>query len=228
MTRAIRNIAIIAHVDHGKTTMVDCLLRSAGTFRANQQVAERVMDSNDLERERGITILSKNCAVEYEGTHINIIDTPGHADFGGEVERVLSMVDGVLLLVDAVEGPMPQTRFVTRKALAQGLKPIVVVNKIDRPGARPDWVVNQTFDLFDKLGATEDQLDFPVIYASALNGFAGHTTDVEELKQIGNMRAVFDDIIKYIPVRDDDPDGPLMLQICSLDYSSYVLSLIHI
>ena len=222
MTRAIRNIAIIAHVDHGKTTMVDCLLRSAGTFRANQQVAERVMDSNDLERERGITILSKNCAVEYEGTHINIIDTPGHADFGGEVERVLSMVDGVLLLVDAVEGPMPQTRFVTRKALAQGLKPIVVVNKIDRPGARPDWVVNQTFDLFDKLGATEDQLDFPVIYASALNGFAGHTTDVEELKQIGNMRAVFDDIIKYIPVRDDDPDGPLMLQICSLDYSSYV------
>ena len=222
MTRAIRNIAIIAHVDHGKTTMVDCLLRSAGTFRANQQVAERVMDSNDLERERGITILSKNCAVEYEGTHINIIDTPGHADFGGEVERVLSMVDGVLLLVDAVEGPMPQTRFVTRKALAQGLKPIVVVNKIDRPGARPDWVVNQPFDLFDKLGATEDQLDFPVIYASALNGFAGHTTDVEELKQIGNMRAVFDDIIKYIPVRDDDPDGPLMLQICSLDYSSYV------
>ena len=222
MTRAIRNIAIIAHVDHGKTTMVDCLLRSAGTFRANQQVAERVMDSNDLERERGITILSKNCAVEYEGTHINIIDTPGHADFGGEVERVLSMVDGVLLLVDAVEGPMPQTRFVTRKALAQGLKPIVVVNKIDRPGARPDWVVNQTFDLFDKLGATEDQLDFPVIYASALNGFAGHTTDVEELKQIGNMRAVLDAIIKYIPVRDDDPDGPLMLQICSLDYSSYV------
>lgn len=222
MTRAIRNIAIIAHVDHGKTTMVDCLLRSAGTFRANQQVAERVMDSNDLERERGITILSKNCAVEYEGTHINIIDTPGHADFGGEVERVLSMVDGVLLLVDAVEGPMPQTRFVTRKALAQGLKPIVVVNKIDRPGAPSRLGRHQTFDLFDKLGATEDQLDFPVIYASALNGFAGHTTDVEELKQIGNMRAVFDDIIKYIPVRDDDPDGPLMLQICSLDYSSYV------
>ena len=163
----------MAHGDHGKTTMVYRLLQCAGTFRANQQVAERVMDSNDLERERGITILSKNCAVEYEGTHINIIDTPGHADFGGEVERVLSMVDGVLLLVDAVEGPMPQTRFVTRKALAQGLKPIVVVNKIDRPGARPDWVVNQTFDLFDKLGATEDQLDFPVIYASALNGFAG-------------------------------------------------------
>ena len=222
MTRAIRNIAIIAHVDHGKTTMVDRLLQSAGTFRANQQVAERVMDSNDLERERGITILAKNCAVEYEGTHINIIDTPGHADFGGEVERVLSMVDGVLLLVDAVEGPMPQTRFVTRKALAQGLKPIVVVNKIDRPGARPDWVVNQTFDLFDKLGATEDQLDFPVIYASALSGYAGETTDVEELKAIGNMRAVFDAILKYVPVRDDDPDGPLQLQICSLDYSSYV------
>lgn len=222
MTRAIRNIAIIAHVDHGKTTMVDRLLQSAGTFRANQQVAERVMDSNDLERERGITILAKNCAVEYEGTHINIIDTPGHADFGGEVERVLSMVDGVLLLVDAVEGPMPQTRFVTRKALAQGLKPIVVVNKIDRPGARPDWVVNQTFDLFDKLGATEDQLDFPVIYASALNGFAGYTTDVEELRKTGDMRAVFDTVIKHVPVRDDDPDGPLMLQICSLDYSSYV------
>ncbi len=222
MTRAIRNIAIIAHVDHGKTTMVDRLLQSAGTFRENQQVAERVMDSNDLERERGITILAKNCAVEYQGTHINIIDTPGHADFGGEVERVLSMVDGVLLLVDAVEGPMPQTRFVTRKALAQGLKPIVVVNKIDRPGARPDWVVNQTFDLFDKLGATEDQLDFPVIYASALNGFAGYTTDVEELKKVGDMRAVFDTVIKYVPVRDDNPDGPLMMQICSLDYSSYV------
>lgn len=222
MTRAIRNIAIIAHVDHGKTTMVDCLLQSAGTFRDNQQVEERVMDSNDIERERGITILSKNCAVQYEGTHINIIDTPGHADFGGEVERVLSMADGVLLLVDAVEGPMPQTRFVTRKALAQGLKPIVVVNKIDRPGARPDWVVNQTFDLFDKLGATEDQLDFPVIYASALNGFAGTTTDLDELRKIGNMRAVFDAILKYVPVRDDDPDGALQLQICSLDYSSYV------
>ena len=218
MTRAIRNIAIIAHVDHGKTTMVDRLLQCAG----NQQVEERVMDSNAIERERGITILAKNCAVEYEGVHINIIDTPGHADFGGEVERVLSMVDGVLLLVDAVEGPMPQTRFVTRKALAQGLKPIVVINKIDRPGARPDWVLNQTFDLFDKLGATEDQLDFPVIYASALNGFAGYTDDVEELKKIGNMRAVFDTVIKYVPVRDDNPDGPLMLQICSLDYSSYV------
>ena len=172
MTRQIRNIAIIAHVDHGKTTLVDQLLRQSGTFRANEKVAERVMDSNDLERERGITILAKNCAVEWKGTHINIVDTPGHADFGGEVERVLSMVDSVLLLVDAVEGPMPQTRFVTKKALALGLKPIVVVNKVDRPGARPDYVINATFDLFDKLGATEAQLDFPVIYASGLNGWA--------------------------------------------------------
>ena len=222
MTRAIRNIAIIAHVDHGKTTLVDQLLKQSGTFRANQAVAERVMDSNDIERERGITILAKNCAVEYEGTHINIMDTPGHADFGGEVERVLSMVDGVLLLVDAVEGPMPQTRFVTKKALALGLKPIVVINKIDRPGARPDWVINQTFDLFDKLGATEEQLDFPVIYASALNGFAGFTDDAEELKKIGNMKAIFDTILEKVPVRDDDPDGPLQMQISSLDYSSYV------
>ncbi len=205
-----------------KTTLVDQLLKQSGTFRANQAVAERVMDSNDIERERGITILAKNCAVEYEGTHINIIDTPGHADFGGEVERVLSMVDGVLLLVDAVEGPMPQTRFVTKKALALGLKPIVVINKIDRPGARPDWVINQTFDLFDKLGATEEQLDFPVIYASALNGFAGFTDDAEELKKIGNMKAIFDTILEKVPVRDDDPDGPLQMQISSLDYSSYV------
>ena len=221
-TRAIRNIAIIAHVDHGKTTLVDKLLRAAGTFRANQEVQERVMDSGDLERERGITILAKNCAVEYEGTHINIIDTPGHADFGGEVERVLSMVDGVLLLVDAVEGPMPQTRFVTRKALALGLKPIVVINKIDRPGARPDWVLNQTFDLFDKLGATEEQLDFPVIYCSALEGVAGYSDNIEELKKVGNMRAIFDTVIEKVPVRDDDPDGPLQMQISSLDYSSYV------
>jgi GTP-binding protein len=218
MIRAIRNVAIIAHVDHGKTTLVDKLLGQSGTFRANQQVAERVMDSNDLERERGITILAKNCAVDYEGTHINIVDTPGHADFGGEVERVLSMVDGVLLLVDAVEGPMPQTRFVTRKALAQGLKPIVVVNKIDRPGARPDWVVNHTFDLFDKLGATEEQLDFPVIYASALHGYAGTTSDVRE----GTLRPLFEAILSHVRVRDDDPSGPLQLQICSLDYSSYV------
>ena len=222
MTRAIRNIAIIAHVDHGKTTMVDKLLQCAGTFRSNQQVDERVMDSGDIEKERGITILAKNCAVEYEGVHINIIDTPGHADFGGEVERVLSMVDGVLLLVDAVDGPMPQTRFVTRKALAAGLKPIVVINKVDRPGARPEWVVNQTFVLFDKLGATEDQLDFPVIYASALEGYAGYTDNVEELKKIGNMRAIFDTVIKYVPVREDNTEAPLQLQICSLDYSSYV------
>jgi GTP-binding protein len=218
MRRALRNIAIIAHVDHGKTTLVDKLLAQSGTFRDNQQVAERVMDSNDLERERGITILAKNCAVEYAGTHINIVDTPGHADFGGEVERVLSMVDGVLLLVDAVEGPMPQTRFVTRKALALGLKPIVVVNKIDRPGARPDYVVNATFDLFDKLGASEEQLDFPVIYASALGGYAGTQASVRS----GDMRPLFDAVLDQVPVRDDDPNGPLQLQICSLDYSSYV------
>jgi GTP-binding protein len=216
--RALRNIAIIAHVDHGKTTLVDKLLQQSGTFRDNQHVAERVMDSNDLEKERGITILAKNCAVEYEGTHINIVDTPGHADFGGEVERVLSMVDGVLLLVDAVEGPMPQTRFVTRKALAQGLKPIVVVNKIDRPGARPDYVINATFDLFDKLGATEEQLDFPVVFASALNGYAGAESDVRS----GTMRPLFEAILAHVPVRNDDPDGTLQLQICSLDYSSYV------
>ncbi|MFT0547718.1 translational GTPase TypA [Allopusillimonas ginsengisoli] len=218
MNRALRNVAIIAHVDHGKTTLVDQLLRQSGTFRDNQHISERVMDSGDIERERGITILSKNCAVQYEGTHINIIDTPGHADFGGEVERVLSMVDGVVLLVDAVEGPMPQTRFVTRKALALGLKPIVVVNKVDRPGARPDFVVNATFDLFDKLGATEEQLDFPVIYASGLSGYAGLTQDVRE----GDMRPLFDTILSYVPQREDDPDGPLQLQIISLDYSSYV------
>ncbi len=216
--RALRNIAIIAHVDHGKTTLVDQLLRQSGTFRSNEKMTERVMDSNDLERERGITILSKNCAVEYDGTHINIVDTPGHADFGGEVERVLSMVDGVLLLVDAVEGPMPQTRFVTKKALALGLKPIVVINKVDRPGARCDYVINATFELFDKLGATEEQLDFPVIYASGLNGYAGLTEDVRS----GNMRPLFDAVLKYVPVRDDDPDGPLQFQISSIDYNSYV------
>jgi GTP-binding protein len=216
--RALRNIAIIAHVDHGKTTLVDQLLRQSGTFRENQHVDTRVMDSNDLEKERGITILAKNCAVEYKGTHVNIVDTPGHADFGGEVERVLSMVDSVLLLVDAVEGPMPQTRFVTRKALALGLKPIVVVNKIDRPGARPEWVINATFELFDKLGATEEQLDFPVVYASALNGYASLDPEVRE----GDMQPLFDAILEHVPVRDDDPDGPLQLQISSLDYSSYV------
>jgi len=217
MNRNRRNIAIIAHVDHGKTTLVDKLLQQSGTFAAHEHVEERVMDSNDLERERGITILAKNCAIRYRGTHINIVDTPGHADFGGEVERVLSMVDGVLLLVDAVEGPMPQTRFVTRKALAQGLKPIVVVNKVDRPGARPDWVVNQTFDLFDKLGATEEQLDFPVIYASALQGWASPSAEAGT-----DMQPLFEAILEHVPVRDEDPEAPLQLQICSLDYSSYV------
>ncbi len=216
--RAIRNIAIIAHVDHGKTTLVDKLLRQSGTFAAHQHIEERVMDSNDIEKERGITILAKNCAVTYEGTHINIVDTPGHADFGGEVERVLSMVDSVLLLVDAVEGPMPQTRFVTRKALALGLKPIVVVNKVDRPGARADWAINQTFDLFDKLGATEEQLDFPIVYASALEGWA--TSDLAHKSD--NLKPLFEAILKNVPVRQDDANGPLQLQICSLDYSSYV------
>jgi len=218
MTRALRNIAIIAHVDHGKTTMVDKLLHQAGTFSAHQTIAERVMDSNDIERERGITIFSKNCAIDYEGVHINIIDTPGHADFGGEVERVLSMVNGVLLLVDAVEGPMPQTRFVTRKALALGLHPIVVVNKIDRPGARPDWVVNHTFDLFDKLNATEDQLDFPVVYASALNGYAS----LDPAQPGKDMRPLFDTILKYVPAPTGNPDEPLQFQITALDYSSFV------
>ena len=218
MARALRNIAIVAHVDHGKTTLVDKLLAQSGTFAAHQHVQERVMDSNDLERERGITILAKNCAVRYQGTHINIVDTPGHADFGGEVERVLSMVDGVLLLIDAVEGPMPQTRFVTRKALALGLKPIVVVNKVDRPGARADWAVNQTFDLFDKLGATEEQLDFPVVYASALLGWAS----LDAARAGADMQPLFEAILAHVPVRDEDPEGPLQLQICSLDFSSYV------
>ena len=218
MSRAIRNIAIIAHVDHGKTTLVDQLLRQSGTFAAHESVAERVMDSNDLERERGITILSKNCAIRYGDVHINIVDTPGHADFGGEVERVLSMVDGVLLLVDAVEGPMPQTRFVTRKALAQGLRPIVVVNKIDRPGARPDWVIDHTFDLFDKLGATNEQLDFPIVYASGLAGYA--TLDAAHPGT--DMKPLFDAIIEHVPAPEVDRDQPLQLQICSLDYSSYI------
>lgn len=218
MSRQLRNIAIIAHVDHGKTTLVDKLLSQAGSFASYKHIVERVMDNNDLEKERGITILAKNCAVDYEGVHINIVDTPGHADFGGEVERVLGMVDGVLLLVDAVEGPMPQTRFVTKKALALGLRPIVVINKVDRPGARPDWVINQTFDLFDKLGATEEQLDFPVVYASALNGYAmlnlaDKTTD---------MRALFETVLKHVPAPDADMDAPLQLQISALDYSSFV------
>ncbi|MCM2329083.1 MAG: translational GTPase TypA, partial [Lysobacter sp.] len=213
-----RNIAIIAHVDHGKTTLVDKLLQQAGTFAKHQHIVERVMDSGDIEKERGITILSKNTAVDYHGVHINIVDTPGHADFGGEVERVLSMVDGVVLLVDAVEGPMPQTRFVTRKALALGLKPIVVVNKIDRESARPDWVVNQTFDLMDKLGASEDQLDFPVVYASALNGWAS----LDSTKVGEDMRPLFDAILKYVPEPVGDPEGPLQLQISAVDYTSFL------
>lgn len=217
MSRALRNIAIIAHVDHGKTTMVDKLLQQAGTFASHQQVAERVMDSGDIEKERGITILAKNTAVNYEGTHINIVDTPGHADFGGEVERVLGMVDGVVLLVDAVEGPMPQTRFVTKKALALGLRPIVVINKVDRPGARTDWVINQTFDLFANLGATDEQLDFPVVYASALNGFA--TLDMN--KPSDNMRPLFDTVLSHVAPPAGDSNAPLQLQISALDYSTY-------
>jgi GTP-binding protein len=218
MNRPIRNIAIIAHVDHGKTTLVDCLLKQSGTFAAHERLGERIMDSNDIERERGITILAKNCAIEYGGTRINIVDTPGHADFGGEVERVLSMVDGVLLLVDAVEGPMPQTRFVMRKALAQGLKAIVVVNKIDRPGSRPAWAIDQTFDLFDKLGASDAQLDFPVIYASALQGWA--STDYTERRP--DMSALFEAILAHVPPPAAQADLPLQLQISTLDYNSYV------
>ena len=218
MNRPIRNIAIIAHVDHGKTTLVDCLLKQSGTFAAHEKMGERIMDSNDIEKERGITILAKNCAIEYGGTRINIVDTPGHADFGGEVERVLSMVDGVLLLVDAVEGPMPQTRFVTRKALALGLKAIVVVNKIDRPGSRPGWVIDQTFELFDKLGASDEQLDFPVIYASALQGWA--STDHTERRP--DMSALFEAVLKHVPPPAAQIDKPLQLQISTLDYNSYV------
>ena len=215
--KQIRNIAIIAHVDHGKTTLVDQLLRQSGTFRANQQVDERVMDSNDLEKERGITILAKNTAIEYEGYHINIVDTPGHADFGGEVERVLGMVDCVVLLVDAQEGPMPQTRFVTKKALALGLKPIVVINKIDKPTARASWVIDQTFDLFDNLGATEEQLDFPIVYASGLSGFA----KLDENDDSSDMRPLFDTILKHTPAPSGDADAPLQLQISQLDYDNY-------
>lgn len=215
--KQIRNIAIIAHVDHGKTTLVDQLLRQSGTFRANQQVQERVMDSNDLEKERGITILAKNTAIEYEGYHINIVDTPGHADFGGEVERVLGMVDCVLLLVDAQEGPMPQTRFVTKKALALGLKPIVVINKIDKPTARASWVIDQTFELFDNLGATDEQLDFPIVYASGLSGFARLEEDGKET----DMRVLFDTILKYTPAPSGDAEAPLQLQISQLDYDNY-------
>ena len=214
----LRNIAIIAHVDHGKTTLVDELLKQSGAFRENQAVAERAMDSNDLERERGITILAKATSVEWKGTRINIVDTPGHADFGGEVERVLSMVDSVLLLVDAVDGPMPQTRFVTSKAFERGLNPIVVVNKVDRPGARPDWVVDQVFDLFDRLGATEEQLDFPVVYTSAIEGISG--TDHQDMG--ADMQALFTTIVEHVPAPTVNSDGPLQMQISALDYSSYV------
>ncbi|MFZ5502086.1 MAG: translational GTPase TypA [Pseudomonadota bacterium] len=223
MSRALRNIAIIAHVDHGKTTLVDQLLRQSGTFRDNQKVDERVMDSNDLEKERGITILAKNTAIKYGEYHINIVDTPGHADFGGEVERVLGMVNGVLLLVDAVEGPMPQTRFVTKKALGLGLRPIVVINKVDRPGSRPDWVLDQTFDLFDKLGASDEQLDFPVIYASGLNGWA--CNDLNDAPSKGgsasDMKPLFDLVVKHVPTPPGNPDAPLQFQIAALDYSTF-------
>ncbi len=214
----LRNIAIVAHVDHGKTTLVDCLLRQSGTLSERQTVPDRVMDSNDIEKERGITILAKNTAITWRDFRINIVDTPGHADFGGEVERVLSMVDSVLILVDAFDGPMPQTRFVTQKAFQMGFKPIVVVNKVDRPGARPDWVLNATFDLFDRLGATEEQLDFPVVYASALHGYAGLSPDVRE----GNMDPLFESIIQNVQAPDVDPDGPFQMRISQLDYNNYV------
>ena len=217
MSKQIRNIAIIAHVDHGKTTLVDQLLRQSGTFRSNQQVDERVMDNGDIEKERGITILAKNTAIDYEGYHINIVDTPGHADFGGEVERVLGMVDCVVLLVDAQEGPMPQTRFVTKKALALGLRPIVVVNKIDKPGARPSWAIDQTFELFDNLGATDEQLDFPIVYASGLSGFA----KIQEEDESDTMRPLFETILKHTPEPAGSADAVLQFQISQLDYSTY-------
>lgn len=217
MIEKLRNIAIIAHVDHGKTTLVDKLLQQSGTFAAHTKVTERIMDSNDIEKERGITILAKNTALDWNGYHINIVDTPGHADFGGEVERVLSMVDSVLLLVDAVDGPMPQTRFVTQKAFALGLKPIVVINKIDRPGARPDWVVDQTFDLFDRLGATDEQLDFPIVYASAINGYAGLDHNISG----GDMTPLFETIVSKVSPPPVDIDGPFKMQVTSLDYNTY-------
>jgi GTP-binding protein len=214
----LRNIAIIAHVDHGKTTLVDKLLQQSGTLGDRFGPVERVMDSNALEKERGITILSKNTAIRWNDYRINIVDTPGHADFGGEVERVLSMVDSVLLLVDAQEGPMPQTRFVTSKAFAHGLRPIVVINKIDRPGARPDWVIDQVFDLFDRLGASDEQLDFPIVYASGLNGYAGLTDDVRE----GDMTPLFEAIVQHCPAPEVDPDSPFQMQVSTLDYNAYV------
>jgi GTP-binding protein len=218
----IRNIAIIAHVDHGKTTLVDQLLRQSGTFADHEKVVDTVMDNNAIERERGITILAKNCAVSWKGTHINIVDTPGHADFGGEVERALSMVDGVVLLIDAQEGPMPQTRFVTKKALALGLKPIVVVNKVDKPGAKPEMVVNAAFDLFDKLGATDEQLDFPVVYASGINGWSSLTEGAPGEKWGEDMSALFDTVLKHVEPNKGDPAAPLQLQISALDFSTFV------
>ncbi|MGA0937220.1 MAG: translational GTPase TypA [Sedimenticolaceae bacterium] len=218
MIQNLRNIAIIAHVDHGKTTLVDELLKQSGTLGERFGEVERVMDSNDQEKERGITILSKNTAINWSDYRINIVDTPGHADFGGEVERVLSMVDSVCLLVDAQEGPMPQTRFVTQKAFAHGLRPIVVVNKIDKPGARPDWVIDQVFELFDNLGATDEQLDFPIVYASAINGYASLDDSVRE----GDMTPLFEAIVEHCPVPDVDPEGPLQMQVSNLDYNSYV------
>ena len=214
----LRNIAIVAHVDHGKTTLVDSLLKNSGTLNERTVLAERVMDSNDQEKERGITILAKNTAINWRGNRINIVDTPGHADFGGEVERVLSMVDSVLLLVDAMDGPMPQTRFVTQKAFAMGFKPIVVINKVDRPGARPEWVVEQVWDLFDRLGATAEQMDFPIIYASGLNGYAGLTDDVRS----GDMTPLYEAIMQHVPAPPVDPDGPFQMRISQLDYSNFV------
>ena len=222
MSTQIRNIAIIAHVDHGKTTMVDQLLRQSGTFAEHEKVVDTVMDNNAIERERGITILAKNCAVSWEGTHINIVDTPGHADFGGEVERALSMVDGVVLLIDAQEGPMPQTRFVTKKALALGLKPIVVVNKVDKPGAKPDAVINAAFDLFDKLGATDEQLDFPVVYASGINGWTSLEEGAPGEQWGPDMSALFNTVLKHVPPQQGDASAPLQLQISALDFSSFV------
>ncbi|PWW48913.1 GTP-binding protein TypA/BipA [Melaminivora alkalimesophila] len=222
MSKQIRNIAIIAHVDHGKTTMVDQLLRQSGTFAEHQKVVDSVMDSNAIERERGITILAKNCAVSWKGTHINILDTPGHADFGGEVERALSMVDGVVLLIDAQEGPMPQTRFVTKKALALGLKPIVVVNKVDKPGANPDKVVNAAFDLFDKLGATDEQLDFPVVYASGINGWSALEQGQPGEQWGPDMAPLFETILQHVPLAGGDAAAPLQLQVSALDYSTFV------
>lgn len=214
----LRNIAIVAHVDHGKTTLVDCLLKQSGTLAERTVLAERVMDSNDQEKERGITILAKNTAITWKGNRINIVDTPGHADFGGEVERVLSMVDSVLILVDAMDGPMPQTRFVTQKAFAMGFKPIVVVNKVDRPGARPEWVVEQVWDLFDRLGATPEQMDFPIVYASALNGYAGLDENVRE----GDMTPLYEAIMQHVSKPDVDPDGAFQMRISQLDYNSFV------